>query len=149
MIEDPDMPATAPHLLRVGELELTFLVDDSHGVDSIVMFEFTIPPHARVPAAHYHRDVDETVYGFEGTITSQIDGRTAEVRAGETLVIPRGTVHCWQNVHDTTARGLVTLTPGSITRRYFEEVAAELNVAGKPDLEAIKNIMLRYGLVPA
>lgn len=143
------MPVAEAHIVRVGELQLKFLVDDSHGVDSIVMFEFTIPPRARVPAAHYHRDVDETVYGFEGIVTSTVDGHTLEVRAGETLVIPRGMVHCWQNIHQTTARGLVTLTPGSITRRYFEEVAAEVNVAGKPDLARIKDTMLRYGLVPA
>jgi quercetin dioxygenase-like cupin family protein len=143
------MPVADAHTIRVGQLELKFLVDDSQGVDSLVMFEFTIPPRARVPAAHYHRDVDEAVYGFEGTITSTVGGRTVEVHAGETLVIPRGMVHCWENVHDVAARGLVVLTPGSITRRYFEEVAEQVNVPGKPDLAKVQAIMLRYGLVPA
>jgi hypothetical protein len=44
---------------------------------------------------------------------------------------------------------LSVLTSGSIGRGYFEEVAQEVNVAGKPDLAKVKEIMLRHGLVPA
>lgn len=49
---------------RPGNLELKFLVDESHGAGDLVMFEFTVPPRARVPAPHLHRDVDEVVYGL-------------------------------------------------------------------------------------
>jgi len=41
------------------------------------------------------------------------------------------------------------MTPDSIGRRYFEEGAREVDLPGKPDLEKVKDIMLRYGLVPA
>jgi hypothetical protein len=41
------------------------------------------------------------------------------------------------------------LTPGSIGRRHFEDITAEVNVAGKPDLRRIKDVMLRHDLVPA
>jgi hypothetical protein len=41
------------------------------------------------------------------------------------------------------------LTPGAIGRGYFEELAGEVNVSGKPDLAKIKEIMLQHGLVPA
>jgi hypothetical protein len=44
---------------------------------------------------------------------------------------------------------LIVMTPGSIGRSYFEETAKAVNVPGKPDLARIKEIMLRYGLVPA
>jgi uncharacterized RmlC-like cupin family protein len=72
-----------------------------------------------------------------------------EVRPGETVFIPRGFVHTHENLHAETARVLITMTPGLIGRRYFEEIASAMNVVGKPDIEHVKEIMLLYGLVPA
>ena len=143
------MEAQSDNLVRIGELELRFLVDKSHGTDDLVMFEFTVPPNARVPAPHFHREVDEAVYGLSGTFTMTIDGEKRELRAGETIFIPRGAVHHHENRHAETARALVVLTPGSISKRYFEEMAEAINVAGKPDLEKVKSIMRAHGLVPA
>lgn len=138
----------AGSLIRIGGMELRFLVDETHGTRDVVVFEFTVPPSARVPAPHFHREVDEVVYGLEGVMTSTIDGRTHEVRPGDALFIPRGSVHHHANLHPAAARVLSVLTPGSIGRRYFEEIAQEVNVPGKPDLARIKEVMLRHGLVP-
>jgi hypothetical protein len=52
-------------------------------------------------------------------------------------------------VHDETARALIVLNPGSIGRAYFEEIAEVASGPGKPDPARLKEIMLRYGLVPA
>jgi len=57
-------------------------------------------------------------------------------------------VHQHENLHAETARVLIVLTPGSIGRRYFEEIAQEVNVPGQPDLARVKEIMPLYGLVP-
>ena len=138
-----------PRLLRLGALELRFLVDETQGTGNVVVFEFTVPPGARVPVAHYHRDVDEVVYGLDGITTSTLDGRKVELRRGDSLLIPRGGVHIHENLHDETARSLIVLTPGSIGRRYFEEIAALANGPARPDPEAIRAAMLRHGLVPA
>jgi quercetin dioxygenase-like cupin family protein len=137
------------NVVRIGSLELRFLVDEHQSAGRVVMFEFAVPPEARVPAAHYHREVDEVVYALEGTLTSTLDGRKHGLRNGDILFIPRGSVHTHENFHSDTARALIVMTPGSIGRSYFEEIAAAVNVPGKPDLARIKDIMLRYGLVPA
>ena len=113
------------------------------------MFEFIVPPNARVPAPHYHREVDEVVYALEGTVTTTLDGQRHELRKGDSLLLPRGSVHTHENLHNDTARALIVMTPGSIGRRYFEELAAEVNVPGKPDPAKVKEIMLQNGLVPA
>ena len=136
-------------LVRIGSLELRFLVDETQSSGRLVMFEMTVPPSARVPAPHYHREVDEAVYVLEGVLTMSLDGHKHELRHGESLFVPRGSVHGFENLAGETARSLAVLTPGSIGRRYFEEVAAAVNVPGKPDLAAVKEIMLRHGLVPA
>ena len=136
-------------VVRIGSLELRFLVDEAQSSGKLVMFEMTVPPQARVPAPHYHREVDEAVYVLEGTLTMSLDGQKRELGPGDSLFVPRGAVHGFENLAPTTARSLAVLTPGSIGRRYFEEVAAAVNVPGKPDLATVKEIMLRHGLVPA
>ena len=136
-------------VVRIGGLELRFLVDETQGSGSLVMFEFVVPSKARVPAPHYHREVDEVVYGLEGTVTTTLDGQRHQLRKGDSLFLPRGSVHTHENLHDETARALIVMTPGSIGRRYFETLAAEVNGPSKPDLAKVKEIMLQHGLVPA
>ena len=136
-------------IVRIGSLELRFLVDETQGSGSIVMFEMTVPSKARVPAPHYHKDVDEVVYGLEGTLTMSLDGQPNDIRPGGSLLVPRGRIHGFENLHADAARILAVLTPGSIGRRYFEELAVEINGPGKPDPAKVKEIMLRHGLVPA
>ena len=143
------MEASSGNVVRIGAMELRFLVDETQGSGDLVMFDFAVPANARVPAPHYHRDVNEAVYGLEGTLTVTVDGRKQEVRPGDVAFIPRGGVHHHENLHPGTARVLIVLTPGSIGRRYFEEVAEAVNVPGKPDPARVSEVMLRHGLIPA
>jgi quercetin dioxygenase-like cupin family protein len=143
------MERTNNGVLRVGPIELRFLVDETQGSGGVVMFEFTIPANARVPTAHYHQSVDEAVYGLEGTLTTTVDGVKHEIQPGGFVLIPRGRVHVHENLHEDTARALAVLNPGSIGRRYFEETAEAVNGSGRPDPAKIRDIMLRHGLVPA
>jgi len=139
------MEAHSENVVSIGALQLRFVVNDPN----MVAFEFIVPANARVPAPHFHRDVDEILYGLEGTLTATVDGRKHEIKAGDAVYVPRGQVHHHENLHPETARALAVMTPGSISRRYFEEVAAVVNAPGKPDLAKVKEIMMRYGLVVA
>lgn len=143
------MEASDGKTVKVGALELRFLMDESDGSGEIVMFECLIPPNARVPAPHFHEAVDEGVYGLDGTVTTTINGRKHEIGPGDAVLIPRGRVHQHENLHSEPARALMVLTPGSIGRRYFEEIAAEVNGPNAPDPQRVKAVMLRHGLVPA
>jgi quercetin dioxygenase-like cupin family protein len=143
------MEREGSNVVRIGSLELRFLVDETQESRSVVMFEFIVPPAAKVPAPHYHREVDEVVYGMGGTLTTTLDGYKHELRAGDALFVRRGLVHHHENLHSETARALVVLTPGLIGRHYFEEMAVEVSGPQKPDPTKIQNIMLRHGLVPA
>lgn len=143
------MQGTDDKVVRIGAMTLRFRVDETQGSGDLVMFEFDVPPKARVPAAHYHRDVDEAVYGLAGTLTTTIAGVKHDVGPGDVVFIPRGAVHIHENLHDTTARTLVVLTPGSIGRRYFEEIAAAAAAPGGADPARMKEIMARHGLIAA
>jgi quercetin dioxygenase-like cupin family protein len=135
--------------VRIGALELNFLLDETQGSNDLVMFEMTVPSNSRVPVPHYHKDVDEVMYGLEGTFTMTVDNDKHEIEPGDSLFVGRGRIHHFTNTSPSTARVLVVLNPGSIGRKYFEEIAQEINVPGKPDLAKVEEIMLRHGLVPA
>ena len=42
---------------------------------------------------HYHREVDEVIYGLMGTLTGRVNGEAHEIRAGDCLRILPGAVH--------------------------------------------------------
>jgi quercetin dioxygenase-like cupin family protein len=136
--------ARAGDEVRIGELRLRFLVTHP----GATVFECTIPSGARVPAPHYHRDVDETLYGLTGTLSVTLDGGTRLLQRGDALFIPRGAVHHHENTHAKDAHFLALLTPGAIGRAYFEEIAEVINAPGRPDLAKAKEVMLRHGLAP-
>jgi len=111
------------------------------------MFEMTVQPNSRMPVAHHHESWDETVYGLGGVTSFRVDGRDLTVAPGETLFIPRGVVHAFQNDTQEPSSCLVVLTPGVLGPGYFREMAALLSVE-PPDLAGMKETMLRHGLVP-
>ena len=63
--------------------------------------------------------------------------------------IPRGAVHGFNNLKPTTAKALAVVTPALIGPEYFRDMAAIINAGGPPDLEKIKAVMNRHGLIPA
>jgi quercetin dioxygenase-like cupin family protein len=143
------MKSTEGRMVRFGAMELRFLVDETDGKGEMVVFEMAVQPDARVPAAHHHEAVDECVYGLAGTMTTTLDGVAHEIRPGDSLFIPRGRVHHHANRHGEPAKALIVLTPGSIGRRYFEDMLAVVKAPGKPDMARVAEVMRRHGLVPA
>src|SRR5436190_22832278 len=82
------------------------------GGGAVAVFEFDVPAGAMIAAAHSHDGYEETIYGLEGVLTWTIDGTPIEVGPGEVLVIPRGTVHHFDNTRDVDARAVAIVTPG-------------------------------------
>ncbi|HEY0203487.1 MAG TPA: cupin domain-containing protein [Acetobacteraceae bacterium] len=137
-----------PETIRVGPLELRFLRDKHDTRGGLDMFEMLVPPGGQMPVAHYHRNWDETAYGLEGTITFTVDGMPHPLAPGDSLFIPRGVVHGFDNRSGAPARCLAVLTPGVLGPEYFRELAS-LVAHGPPDEAVVKEVMLRHGLVPA
>ncbi|GAB3044153.1 cupin domain-containing protein [Spirosoma pulveris] len=134
--------------ITIGGLQLNFLVDGQDTEGSLVMFEMLIPPNAKVPAPHFHVEVDETLYVLEGKLTMLYNTETRQLNPGDTLFIKRGLTHGFTNAHTQTARVLCALSPASIGPAYFRELAAVINAGGQPDRHQILSIMKQYGLEP-
>src|SRR5689334_20608110 len=136
-------------IIRVGQIEIGFLLEAADTNGSVAMFEFTVPVGARVPVPHYHKAYDETIYGVEGVVTFTVEGKVMDIGPGDSCFIPRGAVHGFNNVKQTAVKALAVITPALLGPDFFKEAAAIVNVGGPPDLEKLKAVMAKHGLVPA
>lgn len=132
--------------ITIGELRLNFLLDGEDTDGTLVLFEMFVPPNVKVPAPHYHVDVDETLYVMEGTLTQIYGKEILELKPGDKLFIKRGIVHGFNNKGSETARVLCALSPATIGPAYFREIAALINAGGPPDIQQLLGIMKRHGL---
>ena len=134
-------------IIRVGQIGIHFLLEAADTNGSVAMFEFTVPAGARVPLPHSHKHYDETIYGVEGVITFTVEGRTVHIGPGESCFIPRGAVHGFNNLNQADAKALAVVTPALLGPDFFKETAAIVNAGGPPDLEKLKVVLARHGLV--
>jgi quercetin dioxygenase-like cupin family protein len=135
-------------VLNFGKLQIRYLVDGTVTGAGMGMFELTVEPGARVPPAHSHSRNEEIVYVLEGVLRYTVDNETRDLKPGERMYTPRGSVHAFSNPHDQTARALIILTP-DIGAQYFRDVADAVGAPGGPSPAKMAEVMTRYGLVLA
>jgi quercetin dioxygenase-like cupin family protein len=137
--------------IKMGGLTVRYLVEGDEANRTVAMFELDVEPGSKVPGPHSHNAYEETVYGLEGVLTFTVGETITEVGTGKALVIPRGAVHRFDNLHSVTAKLLTVITPGILGPDYFREVAGLLRASAEapPDLAALGEIMQRHGLTPA
>jgi quercetin dioxygenase-like cupin family protein len=134
--------------VKIGQLEIRYLMDGALTGAGSGMFELTVGPGARVPPAHSHSNNEEIVYVLEGMLRYRVDDEVRDLTPGERMYTPRGSVHAFSNPHERPARALIILTP-DIGAQYFRDVAEVVGRAGGPDPAAMAEVMGRYGLVLA
>ena len=136
-------------IIRVGQIGIRFVLEAADTNGSVAMFDFTVPVGAKVPVPHYHKAYDETIYGVEGVVTFTVEGKPVDIGPGEICFIPRGAVHGFNNLKQTDVKALAVITPALLGPHFFKEAAAIVNAGGRPDVEKLKAVMLKHGLVPA
>jgi quercetin dioxygenase-like cupin family protein len=133
-------------VVKIGQLEIRYLMDGTVSGAGMGMFELTVPAGARVPPAHSHTDNEEIVYVLEGTLRYSVDGEVRDLKPGERMYTARGAVHAFSNPHDRLARALIILTP-DIGAQYFRDIAEVAGAPGGPNPAKLAEVMSRYGLV--
>ena len=136
-------------ILRVGQIGVKFLLEAADTNGSVAMFEFTVPVGAKMPLPHSHKHYDETIYGVEGVMTLTVEGKPVDIAPGESCFVPRGAVHGFNNLKQTDVKALAIITPALLGPDFFKEAAAIVNAGGPPDVEKLKAVMAKHGLVPA
>ena len=136
-------------IIRVGQIGIKFLLETADTNGSVAMFEFTVPVGAKMPLPHSHQHYDETIYGVEGVVTFTVEGKPVDIGPGESCFVPRGAVHGFNNLQQADVKALAIITPALLGPDFFKEAAAIVNVGGPPDVEKLKAVMAKHGLVPA
>lgn len=139
----------AAEIIRLGQIEVRFLLTAQDTNSQLATFEFSVPAGAKVPMPHSHTHYDETIYGLEGVMTFTVNGHPTDIGPGDACFIPRGAVHAFNNLTQSTAKALAIATPALIGPEYFRDIAAIIHAGGPPDLEKIKAVMNKHGLIPA
>ncbi|MBT2479786.1 quercetin 2,3-dioxygenase [Streptomyces sp. ISL-94] len=106
----------------------TVKVDTAESGGTITLLEASVPPGGG-PPAHDHRNEDEAFYLLEGELEFYADGRTYDVKAGDFVFVPKGTVHRFRNKGLHAAKQLLIFTPSG-----FEEFFLQAGVPARPGL---------------
>ncbi len=142
----------AEEAIRLGPLTVRFLITSENSGGSIAAFELMVPAAQRLAApAHSHDHYEETIYGIDGVLIWTVDGAQIDVGPGQSLCIPRGAVHRFDNNGIRDAKALCVITPAAIGPQYFREASEVIGAAagGPPDRAKLAEIMRRHGLTPA
>lgn len=91
-------------------LEKGVLLSDEHGAPNFAIRRFVLEPGADVPK--HTNDVEHEQYVLEGAYTVGIGDEEYEVEAGDSLLIPAGTVHWYRNESDEPGAFLCAVPNG-------------------------------------
>ena len=136
-------------IIRLGQgLTVSFYLDAAQTDGQFTFFKVTIEPGAKVPAAHYHENFDETIFVLKGQLSLQVDDELLLLNAGECKFISRGRIHSFKNESDSVVEVTAYANPGVLTANYFKDLLDVLKQGG-PELPVeVKAVMNRYGLMP-
>jgi quercetin dioxygenase-like cupin family protein len=84
------------------------------------------------PPPHIHHLEEEQFYVLDGQLTYFVGDQTFEVKAGDFIHIPRGTVHSFKN-GPKPSRLLATFAPAGI-EGFFREVGERVDDRSQPPL---------------
>lgn len=138
--------------ITIGPLRIRFLLTGEDSSGSVSVFEFTVPVGQKLAApAHKNDTFEEVLYGVEGILTWTVDGTPIAVGPGETLCIPRGAVHRFDNLGGEDVKQLAIITPAIMGPAYFREAAEAIGAAGggPPDPAKMMEIFRRHGMTLA
>jgi quercetin dioxygenase-like cupin family protein len=137
---------TAPTpLLELGGATVIEHVSGEQTAGAFATLEFRVTNGAPTPPTHVHEHEDELSYVIEGALEVTVGDTTHLVRAGETIVKPRGIPHRFATVGDQPVRFLETVVPAGFDG-YFRDVAAAVDDSGSFDRDLANQLMTSYGV---
>jgi quercetin dioxygenase-like cupin family protein len=96
---------------------MAVLIGPEQGAPHFVMRRFIVEPGGLIPE-HDHEDIEHEQVVVRGELVLTLDGETRSVRAGDTVYMPPGSSHRYENRSDAEAEFIcvIPLTDGHDTR---------------------------------
>lgn len=101
-----------------------------------------ISPPGGGPPPHAHTLEDETFFVIEGEYEVTTNGNRHKLLPGQTLYSPRGDVHTFRNIGNTSGKMLVFVAPAGI-ERYLQELS---QLSLPEDLLQLAALSERHGI---
>lgn len=95
------------------------LIGESQGAPNLAIRRFTLNPGGTVPK--HTNEIEHEQYVLAGTYIAGIEGAEHEVTAGDSLHIPAGAVHWYENDGDEQAAFLCAVPAGDDAIELVEE----------------------------
>jgi mannose-6-phosphate isomerase-like protein (cupin superfamily) len=107
-------------------------------VDQPLTVEAEFAPGAR-SGEHVHPNQEESFEVLFGILDVFADGRWRRLQLGESVRIPKGTVHGFRNSTETAARALNTHDPGLRIQEYWERMEQLIQQRKVTGMSGLKN----------
>lgn len=104
--------------------KITFRKTAAETDDELVAIELELSPDGHVPGAHVHPLQEERFEIIRGTVRFRKGLRRIKARAGDTVVVPPGTVHRFENAGNEAAHVRVEIRPALRMEELFEATVA-------------------------
>jgi quercetin dioxygenase-like cupin family protein len=111
--------------------------------DKLSFFEGIFAPGGGVPPNIHHQQ-EEAFYVLEGTFSYRIGDNTMTCGPGSFVLVPRGTLHAFQNIGADTGKVLLTNNLPGAHERFFHDVGVPVtDIAsftppdGPPDMQKL------------
>jgi quercetin dioxygenase-like cupin family protein len=123
----------------LGFSTILFKVETSETSGGLFVIEHKGLGHGG-PPVHIHLKQDEWFYVMEGEVLFQLGSERRTLRAGESVLGPRGIPHGFAGVGEKPAHMLIAFTPAGKMEAFFRETA----VPNGPKMDA--PLMARYDM---
>ncbi len=107
---------------------------------SFSLAEVTLQPGTAGPPPHFHREMLDSFFVLEGTLSVRLGDDELEAPAGTYACAPPGTVHTFANQSDGTVRFLNLNTPGG-WEDFIRDLAAVTPAEGHSELYARHDVV--------
>ncbi|MDX5349496.1 MAG: cupin domain-containing protein [Paracoccaceae bacterium] len=129
---------TGAEAFAFGRHIIRITADQTGG--SLGCFEAEVPA-GEGPPLHVHEKEEEFFRVLEGRFAFWCNGARVDLAEGGVICVPRGSVHRFQNIGQTTGRLMVVMTPGGF-EGFFPAVAERT----APSVDEICQIGARFNL---
>ncbi|KAL5116104.1 hypothetical protein ACEQ8H_006000 [Pleosporales sp. CAS-2024a] len=143
------VPATSGEVLQLGPITCRIMEDGSRTDNRLASAEFTLPPNAAGPPAHWHEMHDETFLVTQGVVRFHApDAAYHDAHVGDYVTVPTRAPHTFSNPTDQQAKVFITFTPAFYID--YMKIMAQLSKNGEQmDKEKNLAIMSRFATMPA
>jgi quercetin dioxygenase-like cupin family protein len=129
---------------------ITILVTPEQSRGAYLLFISRTAPGAGIPP-HRHNQEDEAFFVLRGTYAFLRDGEQLVLGAGQSVFVPRGMAHSFQNVDQAESELLIVTSPGRLHEGFFADLGIALEPGatervGPPAIPAIVEAAARHGI---